>query len=163
MDDALDQRLQRLIDEDEIRQVIYRRARGTDHKDTELVLSCYHEGATEDHEGFNGPIREYLTQASPVFHGDTEIEVNVHLLGNTEISIDGDRAECTSTFMCALTVAERGARRDYMNAGRYLDTMEKIDGVWAIRHRRCVYEWSHGEPCTDRWWSRGESHADPAP
>lgn len=157
MDAELERRVQRLVDEDDIRQVIYRRARGTDHGDRELVLSCYHDGATEDHEGFNGPIREYLVGASPVFHGKTKIEVNVHLLGNTEIAISGDRADCTSTFMCALTVEEHGSRRDYMNAGRYVDTMEKLDGVWKIRHRRCEYEWSHGAGCTDRWWSRHET------
>lgn len=161
MTTSLEQQVQRLVDEEEIRQVIYRRARGTDHKNTELVLSCYHDGATEDHEGFNGPIRDYLTKASPVFHGKTEIEVNVHLLGNTEITIDGNRADCTSTFICGLTVSEDGVRRDYMNAGRYVDTMEKRDGAWKIRHRRCEYEWSHGEPCTDRWWSRASRSPTP--
>ncbi|WP_165839493.1 nuclear transport factor 2 family protein [Rhodococcus sp. Eu-32] len=156
MNSELEARLLRLLDEDDIRQVLYRRARGTDHGDIDLVLSCYHDGATEDHEGFNGPIREYLSGASPVFKDGIEIEVNVHLLGNTEIMVDGDQAETTTTFVCTLTVAEHGTRRDYLNSGRYVDTFERRDGDWKIRHRRCEYEWSRGDYCTDRWWSRND-------
>jgi 3-phenylpropionate/cinnamic acid dioxygenase small subunit len=146
--------VQLLLDEREIRRVLYRRARATDHRDLEAALSCYHEDATEDHEGFAGPIREYLRTRSPVFVGDSPIETNFHMIGNVEIEVDGDTAACQSYFICALTVHEAGTARDYLNAGRYLDDFERRDGTWRIKHRRCVYEWSHGESVTDRWWTR---------
>jgi 3-phenylpropionate/cinnamic acid dioxygenase small subunit len=149
--------LQRLLDEREIQRVLYRRARATDSRDLEAALSCYHEDATEDHEGFDGPIREYLRTTSPVFAGNSPVAVNFHMIGNTMIEVDGDRARSECYFVCVLTVSEQGGSRDYMNAGRYLDDFERRDGVWAISHRQCVYDWSHGEPVTDRWWEHGRS------
>ncbi|SOD71774.1 SnoaL-like protein [Jatrophihabitans sp. GAS493] len=149
--------LQRLLDERAIQRVLYRRARATDSRDLASALSCYHEDATEDHEGFNGPIREYLSSTSPVFVGNSPVAINFHLIGNTEIEVDGDRADCQSYFVCVLTVNEDSGARDYMNAGRYLDAFERRGGVWAITHRQCVYDWSHGEPLTDKWWSRHDN------
>ncbi|GAB3079813.1 hypothetical protein GCM10027053_50270 [Intrasporangium mesophilum] len=146
--------LQLLLDEREIRLVLYRRARATDSRDLEGALACYHEDSTEDHEGFDGPVREYLATASPVFVGQSPVDVNFHLIGNTDISIDGDDAHCESYFICALTATENGTSRDYLNAGRYLDHFTRRDGVWRIQHRQCVYEWSHGADVTDRWWTR---------
>ena len=49
-----------LIAKQEITEVLYRRARAGDRRDVELALSCYHEGATEEHEGFTG-----LRRSSP--------------------------------------------------------------------------------------------------
>jgi len=146
--------LQLLLDEREIRLVLYRRARATDSRDLEGALACYHEDSTEDHEGFDGPIREYLATASPVFVGESPVDVNFHLIGNTDITVDRDDAHCESYFICALTTTENGTSRDYLNAGRYLDHFTRKDGVWRIQHRQCVYEWSHGTDTTDRWWNR---------
>jgi ketosteroid isomerase-like protein len=143
-----------LMAEREIRAVLYRRARATDGRDLAAALSCYHPDATEDHEGFDGPIRDYLRTASPVFVGQSPVEINFHLIGNVEIEVHGDSAFCQSYFICALTARENGSARDYLNAGRYLDDFEKRDGLWRISRRRCVYDWSHGDPVTDRWWSR---------
>ncbi|WP_148573849.1 nuclear transport factor 2 family protein [Nocardioides caldifontis] len=151
--------LQMLLDEREIRQVLYRRARATDARDLESALSCYHEDATEDHEGFDGPIREYLATASPVFVGNSPIEVNYHLIGNTDIRLDGDDATCESYFIAVLTAHENGTSRDYVNAGRYLDRFTRRNGEWRIQHRQCVYDWSHGADVTDRWWTRAALQA----
>ena len=154
MGDVLHARVQALVDKDEIRDVVYRRAKATDRRDLELALSCYHDDGTEDHEGFDGPVRDYLATASPVFVGGSPIEVGVHLIGNVEIDLDGDRAAVESVFICTLTADEGGRRREFVNSGRYLDDFEKRDGRWAIAHRRCAYEWSHGAEPTERWWSR---------
>ena len=157
MTETITDDVRRLLDERAIQRVLYRRARATDSRDLESALSCYHEDATEDHEGFDGPIRDYLRTTSPVFVGNSPVEINFHMIGNTEIDVDGDRARSECYFVCVLTVTENGATRDYMNAGRYLDDFERRDGRWAITHRQCVYDWSHGAPITDRWWSRHES------
>jgi 3-phenylpropionate/cinnamic acid dioxygenase small subunit len=146
--------LELLLAEREIRLVLYRRARATDARDLAGALACYHEDATEDHEGFDGPIREYLATVSPVFVGESPVEVNYHLIGNTDIAVDRDRATCESYFIAVLTAHENGTSRDYINAGRYLDEFTRRDGAWRIQHRQCVYDWSHGADVTDRWWTR---------
>jgi hypothetical protein len=154
VDNVLTEHLQRLIDNDAIAAVVHRRARATDQRDLELSLSCYHPGATEDHEGFDGPVDVYLRTASPVFLPDSPVEVCSHLLGNIEIEIDGDRAKCQSYFICCLTSRENDRRRSFINAGRYVDEFERREGRWAIVRRRCVYDWSRSDDATPPWWDR---------
>lgn len=154
MTDSIADAIHLLLDERDITAVLHRRARATDQRDLEAALSCYHEDATEDHEGFDGPIREYLATTSPVFVGGSDVVVNFHHIGNVEIRVDGDIAHSECYFLCALTEGTGEGARDYINAGRYLDKFERREGAWRIRRRQCVYEWSHGEPVTDRWWTR---------
>ena len=50
----LDDKLQRLIDKDEIRDLISRYARGVDRADWDLVRDTYHPDATDDHGDYKG-------------------------------------------------------------------------------------------------------------
>ena len=143
-----------LVARQEIAAVIHRRARGTDQRDLELCLSCYHDDATEDHEGFDGPVIEYLRTASPVFMDPSPVSVCSHLIGNIEIEVDGDRARSRCYFICCLTADEGGRRRDFINAGRYLDDFERRAGRWAITRRECAYDWSRTDEPSAPWWKR---------
>ena len=61
-----------LLAKQEITEVLYRRARAGDRRDVELALSCYHPGATEDHEGFAGTAADFIknvSMISPRSHG----------------------------------------------------------------------------------------------
>jgi hypothetical protein len=146
--------LAKLLDKEAITAVIHRRARTTDARDLEGSLSCYHSGATEDHEGFDGPVDEYLRTASPAFQPDSPVEVCSHLIGNIEIELAADRATSQCYFICCLTARENDQRRSFINAGRYLDDFERRDGVWAITRRRCLYDWSRSDDATAPWWGR---------
>lgn len=155
-----DAALQALLDREAITAVIHRRARTTDQRDLEGSLACYHPGGTEDHEGFDGPVDEYLRTASPAFMADSPVEVCSHLIGNVEIDLDGEMATAQCYFICCLTSVEDGLRRSFINAGRYLDEFEKRDGEWRINRRRCLYDWSRSDPATPPWWDR---QPEPAP
>ena len=50
-----------LIDREQIRDVIYRYARGVDRRDYELVRSCYHPNATDDHGSYKGDVDGFIT------------------------------------------------------------------------------------------------------
>ena len=150
-----DDLVRRIVDRDAIAAVIHRRARATDTRDLELSLSCYHPDATEDHEGFDGPVDVYLRTASPAFRPNSPVEVCSHLIGNIEIDLDGDLAHSECYFICCLTNRDDeagGERTDFINAGRYLDDWERRDGVWAMTRRVCAYDWSRSDPATKRWF-----------
>lgn len=158
MDEQLQDRVRHLEDLEAIRRVLFRRARATDERDLEGSLACYHPGATEDHEGYDGPIDTYLRTASPAFEEDSPVLDCFHLLGNTEIDLDGDRASSCAYFACFLTVRQDdGSRRHFVNAGRYLDRLERQDGGWGITRRRCVYDWSRNDAATTSWWEAAQS------
>jgi hypothetical protein len=155
-----EQAVQELLAKDAIAAIIHKRARTTDERDLDGSLSCYHPDGTEDHEGFDGTVEEYLRTASPVFLADSPVEVCSHLIGNIEIQLDGDRATSQCYFICCLTANEAGRRRSFINAGRYLDDFERRDGVWAIKRRRCLYDWGRSDDATTPWWDRsGEPEA----
>lgn len=151
-----DDLLQGLLAKEAITAVIHKRARTTDQRDLEGSLSCYHPDGTEDHEGFDGSIEQYLRTASPVFMADSPVETCFHLIGNVEIQLDGDRAASQCYFICCLTANEGGRRRSFTNAGRYLDDFERRDQEWRITRRRCLYDWSRSDEVSAPWYDRAE-------
>src|SRR4029453_5015070 len=136
--------LSALLEKEAITAVIHRRARTTDERDLEGSLSCYHPGATEDHEGFDGPVDEYLRTASPAFQLNSPVEVCSHLIGNIEIELAGDRAKSRCYFVCCLTAREGDRRRSFINAGRYIDDFEKRAGTCAVTRRRGAHASARG-------------------
>ena len=143
-----------LIAKEQIREVVWRRAKATDEGDAAGSLACYHLGGTESHEGFDGPIEEYLAKASPALVEDSPVEVCFHVVGNVLVDVSGTTARAESRFLCGLTANEGGIRTDYWNSGRYLDDFAFRDGRWAIIRRVCEYDWSRSDPPTTRWWER---------
>ena len=60
-----DDRIERLMDERDIRRVLLDYCRGIDRCDTALVESVYHEDATDDHGSYLGPGRDFESYAIP--------------------------------------------------------------------------------------------------
>jgi hypothetical protein len=64
-------RLQELVDRADILDCVQRYARGIDRHDVELVASCYHPDAIDDHGLYVGPGRVWpngpMTRPTPEF------------------------------------------------------------------------------------------------
>jgi uncharacterized protein (TIGR02246 family) len=144
-----------LLAKQEITEVLYRRARAGDRRDHALALSCYHEGATEEHEGFTGPAAEFLLVQSAYAPGkEAPSSSLVHLIANVLIELHGDEAAVESYHLCFMTGGTTGGETDTTIAGRYLDRFARRDGRWAIAHRQVVFDWSRTEPGVERFWDR---------
>ncbi len=78
-----------LIARQEIADVIYRYARGIDRLDFDLVRSCYHSDAYDDHGAFAGNVDEFIEAAGVFLQRWTATQ---HFMGNMLIEIDGDFA-----------------------------------------------------------------------
>jgi 3-phenylpropionate/cinnamic acid dioxygenase small subunit len=140
-----------LLAKQEITEVLYRRARAGDRRDHALALACYHEGATEEHEGFTGPAADFVLEHSAYAPGKIPPTSSmVHLISNVLIDLDGDEAAVESYHLCFMT----GAETDTTIAGRYLDRFGRRNGRWAITHRQVVFDWSRTEPGVERFWDR---------
>ena len=57
--ESLRQELRRLRDHEEIRQLLYRYARGVDRADIDILRSVYAEGGTDRHGLFDGPGEDF--------------------------------------------------------------------------------------------------------
>lgn len=166
MDTATEAALERLLATSAIRDVVYRYCRGIDRRDLELVRSCYHADARDEHGGYVGGVEGFLQHA---LAGLSRCERTLHFIGNVLVEVEGDRARCESYALAfhRLPGREEQPPRDRVVALRYLDVFTRRSGEWRIALRRCVSEWTRTDPVGPGWdfppaWLRGEfSPADP--
>lgn len=133
-DNALREKLQSIVDRDEIEQCLLRYCRGVDRCDKELMLSSYHPDAIDDH----GIV---VLRAEPfcdwAIEGEGMYQVVHHMITNTSIEVDGDVAHSESYWTwCAMTPDER----TQLAFGRYIDRLERRNGHWGIAQRQCLTE-----------------------
>lgn len=132
--------LQALIDKEAIRDCVARLARGEDRRQPEVLSACFWPDSTFDYAMYKGSFPEYLAWVTP---GADAITNTQHVLGQTVIDLDGDAAKA-ETYVISYHRVDMGpetGERDTCIGGRYLDTMEKRDGKWAIAHRTMLYDW----------------------
>ncbi len=137
MDAELEAMIRELHDRQAIRDVVNRYSRGVDRQDRELLLSCYHPDAIDDHGMFVGPASEFFdwTDPSHLFMFRT----HQHVVANHSCELDGETAHCeTYYFFAGMT---REGNQLALSGGRYIDRMEKRGGQWRIAARKCVVEW----------------------
>ena len=77
-------RLARVVDQQEIADVIYRYCRGIDRCDFDLVRSCYHPDAIDDHGDFRGGVDEFIAF---VQQGLPRFERTMHFIGNVLVEV----------------------------------------------------------------------------
>jgi ketosteroid isomerase-like protein len=131
--------LERLVAESAIRQVVARYGRAIDSMDWDLLRSCYHPDAIDEHGVYNGGIEgfiELLERTLP-----TEVGTN-HFMGASLIELDGDTAwvETHALGHHRSPASESEPLRDRLFFLRYADRFELRDGEWRIAHRVVVYE-----------------------
>jgi hypothetical protein len=127
----------------EITEVLHRYARGLDRMDREMALSCWHPGGTDDHAPlYSGTAEGFVTWLWPVH---AAMVTTQHTISNIIIEIEGDRAGAECYWQVTLRILHEGELWDSMGRGRYIDTFERIDGVWAIRHRQSLADWNRTE------------------
>lgn len=136
MDADLDRKLRYLMDRQEILDCVTRNSRGNDRFDQDLVTSPYHPDGWHElgQQKIRGP--DYGEHAN---HAHAAIsEVSLHNVTMQSCDIDGDVAHAES-YVIGL-FADKGAANSRMLAGRYIDRLERRDGVWRITLRRATVE-----------------------
>ena len=137
----IETRLQELLDREEIRQVMYRYARGTDRCDADLIRDAYHEDAWDDHGSFRGDRDAVVASITKNASGAIN---SMHHLGNILIDLDGDEANVESYFIaCQVRVVE-GRTYTRLRSGRYVDRFAGRGGRWGEGRGRVGVGWSPG-------------------
>jgi uncharacterized protein (TIGR02246 family) len=136
-------------DRDEILDVVARYAHAVDARELDGILRCFtpdgridFEGGASGGEGHEG-IRAAFEQAF-VRPELARPATSTHLMANTLISVDGDRAHAETQAVAFLaspatgTVTTRGLR--------YSDDLRRDGGVWRIAHRVHRSIWQTSAP-----------------
>jgi hypothetical protein len=141
--------LDRMLARDAIRDVLSRYARGIDRADAALLKGCYFDDAIEEHgSSFSGRAHDYVDAAIPKVQG---MGVMQHLLGNSYIDLDGERAYVETYIWTFLRVERDGRSWDTFTGGRLHDRFERRNGAWKIAHRRTVFDWNRDTPANEGW------------
>lgn len=137
MDAERQSRLDRLLDEQDIRNCLGRFSRGMDRFDRVVFLSAFHGDAIIAAGPFVGSPAECYDWAMPL-HAAGQAATHHNLL-NCTIDIDGDTAHSETYY---LFVGRNHDEGNWISGGRYIDRLEKRNGVWKIALRTNAIEWS---------------------
>ncbi len=142
-------RMQDLIDQNEIRELIYRYCRSIDRCDKQALRSFYHPDAIEKHGVFNGNALEFCDF---VIEALSSMERCMHCVSNIIINIDGDTANAESYVVGYHFVKkEDDSIHEMVIAGRYLDQLQRRDGEWKFSERLYVMDWNRNQAATAEW------------
>jgi ketosteroid isomerase-like protein len=136
--EELERTVRVLQDRQAIHDCLMNYSRGVDRLDRDLILSCYHEDAVDDHGVFVGNREEFADWAIDM-HTRTHLS-HQHAIMNYTCDLDGDVAHTEAYFM--FIGLNRQGKPLAWSGGRYLDRFEKREGRWAIAARLCIRDWA---------------------
>ncbi len=132
-----------------IRDVLARYARGIDRADAELLRSCYHADAIEEHAGnYAGNAHDYVDGAIPRVQ---QMGVMQHLLGSSYIERSGDVAYVETYVWTFARLSHDGKDVDTFTGGHLIDRFECRGGAWKIAHRRTILDWNRDTASAEGW------------
>lgn len=162
-------RLQAVIDQREIEQLLFTHCRAIDRGEENALRSVYHPDATLDMGPgiFQGTVTDYINWVMTVLQ---QVKSSHTMVSNIRLDIRGDEALCESYFVAQNRLDKPTGREDLFLAGRMLDRLERRPagpaGVWKIIHRKQVLDWVRTEAVADifyhlnpdaLWGQRGKS------
>ena len=130
-------RLEDLLQRQDILDCLLRFSRGMDRFDREVFLSAFHADAVIAAGPFVGNPVDLYAWASNL-HEQGQSATHHNLLNHT-CDIDGDVAH-TETYY--LFVGRNRDDSNWIAGGRYIDRLERRNGVWKIALRTNAIEWS---------------------
>lgn len=134
----------------DIYDAVCRYMRGQDRLDPVLHRSAFHDDAWVDCGLMAGTADEFVTFAQGFL---AELEASQHVIGQVQISIDGDRASGEVYFYAWHRIHEDGKPRDLSVAGRYVDEYTCKNGEWRISRRCEIVDWARTDDAADGFLS----------
>jgi hypothetical protein len=137
-DGALEARLQRLEDLEEIRQLLLEYARRLDAADYEGYAALFTADGELDAQLGHAVGREAIVELLERRLGSgserTVKKTAFHLVGSPDIQLDGD--EATSVVIWAYVTHDDDGFPIILQLGHYRDTLARDDGLWRFRRRQ---------------------------
>jgi ketosteroid isomerase-like protein len=132
----LQQKIDYLMDRQAILDCIASHARGHDRHDSALITAAYHDDGFDEHGKAVNPGPRYAEWVNAVHASGSQN--HLHNITTHTVEIDGEVAHAESYVLVTL-LNHDGITARFIN-GRYIDRLEKRDGVWRIAVRRSTVE-----------------------
>ena len=135
-----DGRIERLLDERDLRHTAELYAQGADRRDKELWSSIFTEDCVVESPGFRLIGRANIIAALDGLA--QHYAATQHRVHNQVVIVDGDSAS-GETYSTADHVSHPSPAQTVLTwAIRYQDRWRREGGVWRFCHRRLVIDWS---------------------
>lgn len=136
-------KIQALIDKDEIHDLVLRYCRAVDRLDYEGIRAVYAEDGVDHHTGFSGPADDYVAWLKDVL---PHLDGTMHLVANHLCELNGNEAvaETYGTAVHWGTPSEDGTR-NFTSGFRYVDHLVRTSQGWRIRERFAVRDWTRSD------------------
>jgi hypothetical protein len=139
-------RMQRMLDEHEIFRVRRRWAYSRDHRDWEVLETCFHPDATVVVSWFEGTAAEFVQKTKQAAAARKPGERSQHALGNYDVTIKGDRAVLEADMQVFNRDYLDGILFDSICYGRFYDMFERRNDEWRIAKWTCIYDKDRLDP-----------------
>jgi hypothetical protein len=145
-------RLQNLLDQNDLQQLLYGHCRALDRGEDNMLRSAYHPEATLDLGPgvFQGTVTDYISWIMAVLQ---QVKSSHTSINNCRLDIRGDEAFGEIYFNTHYRLDKPTGREDLFVGGRYLDRYQRRPagpaGVWKIIHRKQVLDWARTEAVAD--------------
>lgn len=133
-----------LADRQAITDCIHLYARGMDRADAELLQEVFWEDAQITGELYSGGVEKFISFSVPA--GLENWDRMMHMISNTIIRINGDRAASESYFYGYHVGHGGSSTGDLIIAGRYLDRFEQRRGEWRHSEKTIMFDWYREYP-----------------
>ncbi len=162
--------LQELVDRQKIYHVLTSYCRALDRCDVQLMKDVYWPDGFDDHGVFAGNAQEFAEFI--IREIQAWFEVTMHAIMNVHMEISGNVAHTESylfayhrvkgdpakvrdvfgpTYLKRFGFDASKVQNDFLYGGRYVDRLEKRDGIWRIAKRTVVMDWNLNQPTTSLW------------
>ncbi len=119
------------------------------HAAADLLKSCYHPDAIEEHGGnYTGDAHAYVDAAVLRIH---KMGAMQHLLATSSIEFTGSTAWVETCIWTFARFSADGRDIDTFTGGRLFDRVEQRDGAWRIAHRRISFDSNRDVPSSEGW------------
>lgn len=133
-----------LADRAAITDCMHLYARGMDRGDADLCLQVFWDDAHIVSELYAGSPAEFIGFSIPA--GMANWDRMMHMITNSVIRIDGDRAAAESYFYGYHVGRDGAPQGDLIIAGRYLDRFERRGDEWRFSEKTILFEWYREYP-----------------
>jgi ketosteroid isomerase-like protein len=142
---SLEEKVQLLMDERDIKNVIDRYSRAASRGDLELFKSCYHEDAfLENGPNFDGPLSDFYKKFPDLAR--EVAEVAQYYQTNVLIEIEGDIAHTETMCFSPKILPQRSYNGDKVmrfSGARYLRRFERRNDEWRISRSWFIRDWGY--------------------
>jgi hypothetical protein len=135
-----------LRDRLDIIELHHRYAWALDHREWKQLEECFTADGGVDYGDLGGEFRGAAEIAAFCRQALEGLDASQHLIGNTMIELDGDRATATCYFHAQHVFNGAPGGDTYIVAGTYSDVLARDHGGWRITRRTLSPSWTEGNP-----------------